>query len=158
MKHTALQVIFAEDWLPKVWIGGFVVTSMAALIIYFHPTFAVLGLSIFSVVLGIAILLGGLIAYLVSLVLGSCILPHVYRIRERLNGAPFEPGDVVEILKKPHRGRMAQIVAAGNPQYGASVRITDSGSDSEPLNIGWHSIRRLTHEAEHDSGLKGLQP
>jgi hypothetical protein len=156
MKSTAFQVIFAEDWLAKVWIGGFVVAAIAALITYLFPAFSVLGFSVSSVALVFAILFGGLIAYFVSLILGSCILPPVCRIRERLNGAPFETGDVVVILKKPHRGRMAWIDSSRNTQYGASVRFIDSGVDAESLNIAWHSIRRLT-QTEQDSGGNGGQ-
>jgi len=154
MKATPFQVVFAENWMAKVWKVGFVAATISASIIHFIPTFGVLGFSISSFVLVFVILVGGLIAYFASLIFGSCILPPVYRWRERINGAPFETGDVVEILKKPHRGRTARMVSPGNPQYGACVRLSDSGDGSATLNVEWHAIRRLS-KAEQDIGANG---
>ena len=142
MKRTTFQVIFAEDWLAKIWIGGIVTSVVLALGIFFLPTFAVLGVSIDSAGLILGILLIGVAAYCVSFPLGSCILPPIYRWREHLNGAPFEDGDEVEVLKRPNRGRRTQVVAAGTPQYGMSVSFPED--DSDPLNLAWHSVRKLT--------------
>jgi hypothetical protein len=145
MKPTVFQVLFAEDVLAKAWTGGFVVAAMTGLTIQSLPAFAVLGLSFHAVLLAAAILLGGVAAYFASLILGSCVLPPVYRMGERRNGAPFEAGDLVEVLKKPHRGRVARIVSAGNPQYGATVLFTEGGEHGEPLNLAWLTFRRLPH-------------
>ena len=148
MKTTALQIFFAEDWLGKAWIASFVLSAVTVMIVHLLPTFAILGISFSSVLLGFSILVGGAIAYLVSLIAGSCILPPFYRLRERLNGAPFMRGDTVEVLKKPHRGRIAQVDSPGDPQYGASMHFIDAGSDSKTVRFAWHSIRRLNEEAE----------
>ena len=148
MKTTALQIFFAEDWLAKTWISAFVLTAVTVMTAKLLPTFAILGISFSSVLLGLSILVGGAVAYLVSLIAGSCILPPFYRIRERLNGAPYKTGDIVEILKKPHRGRLAQVDSPGDPQYGASVHFIDAGPDSESTWFAWTSIRRLDEEAE----------
>lgn len=147
MKTTTLQIFFAEDWLAKTWIAAFVLSAVTVMIAKLLPTFAILGVSFSSVLLGLSIIAGGAIAYLVSLIAGSCILPPFYRIRERLNGAPYKKGDIVEVLKKPHRGRIAQVDSPGDPQYGASVHFIDTGCDSESSWFAWHSIRRLNEEA-----------
>ena len=67
---------------------------------------------------------------------------------ERLNGAPYKKGDIVEVLNKPHRGRIAKVDSPGDPQYGAFVHFIDAASDSESTWFAWHSIRRLNKEAE----------
>ncbi len=149
MKRTKLQVFFAEDWLGKIWIGGIVTGATIGLLIHFLPTFAIIGVSFSSVGLGVAILLSSAIAYLGSLVLGSCLLPPIYRMRERINGAPFEEGDYVEIMKKPHRGKTARIAAAGDSQYGAFLILADDVADSKPINIPWRAIRTV-FKAEPD--------
>jgi hypothetical protein len=76
------------------------------------------------------------------------VLPPFYRLRERLNGAPFKKGDTVEILKRPYRGRIARVDSPGDSQYGASVHFIDADSDSKSAWFGWHSMRRLKEEAE----------
>ena len=148
MKPTRLQVIFAEDWLARIWVGGIVLSATIAMAAFFTPTFAVLGVSIASAGLILVILLTAAIAYFVSLVLGSCLLPPLYRARERVNGAPFETGDTVEVLRKPHRGKTALVVSPGHPQYGIFVSLSGDLKDPKPLNLAWHSVRKLT-EAEH---------
>jgi hypothetical protein len=143
MKPSSLQIVFAEEWLAKIWIGGIVLVSMTILVIKLAPSFADLGFSLSSIWLALSILLVGIIAYLVSIILGSCLLPPIYRSRERINGAPFYSGDTIEVMKKPHRGRIAEVVSAGDSRYGALVTFTDEHKDSEPFNISWHSIRKI---------------
>jgi hypothetical protein len=141
MKTTALQIFFAEDYLGKAWIATFVVSAVTAMT-------GILGISFSSVLLGFSIFVAGAVAYLVSLIAGSCVLPPFYRLRERLNGAPFKKGDTVEILKRPYRGRIARVDSPGDSQYGASVHFIDADSDSKSAWFGWHSMRRLKEEAE----------
>jgi hypothetical protein len=150
MKTTALQIFFAEDYLSKAWIATFVLSAVTVMTAYLFPTFAILGISFSSVLLGFSIIVGGAVAYLVSLIAGSCVLPPFYRLRERLNGAPFKKGETVEILKKPYRGRIALVDSPGDSQYGASVHFIDADSNSESAWFGWHSMRRVNEEAEQD--------
>lgn len=158
MKTTALQIFFADDWLGKTWIAAFVVSAVSVMIAKLLPTFAILGISFSSVLLGLSVIVGAAVAYLVSLIAGSCILPPFYRIRERLNGAPYKKGDIVEVLKKPHRGRIAQVDSPCDPQYGASVHFIDAASDSESTWFAWYSIRRLNKEAEGASANEAPAP
>lgn len=144
MKPSRLQIVFAEDWLAKIWISGIVIATMTILVVKLAPSFALLGFSFSSMWLGLSILLVGIIAYLASLILGSCILPPIYRSRERINGAPFNEGDMVEVMKQPYRGRIAEVISAGDSQYGAFVRFSEAPKDSKPLIISWHSIRKTS--------------
>ncbi len=157
MKPGRLQTLFAEDWLAKLWIGGIVAGVTIGFILQLLSTFAILGISLSSLVLGVAILLLSVIAYLASLVLGSCLLPPIYRMRERINGAPFQAGDLVEIMRKPYRGLKGEIIGAGEPRYGAFIRLENVPDGSKPLNIPWHAIRKY-REAGAEAADADRQP
>jgi len=141
-------MIFAEDWLAKLWCGGVVAATMAYLVVWLFPTFEILGFSLSSALLVFSILIAGVAAYFASLILGCCVLPPIFRIRERINGAPFEAGDIVKVLKKPYRGKIGHIEVGGDPQYGAFLRLEGSENGIEPLNFPWHSIQRLSKNEE----------
>ncbi len=155
IKTSAFQIIFAEDWLAKLWCGGSVLATMAYLVVRLFPTFEMLGLSLSSAQLVFSILIAGVAAYFASLILGCYFLPPIYRIRERINGAPFQAGDIVKVLKKPHRGRIGRIVDGSNPQYGAFLLLEDSVNESEPLNIPWYSIQALSKNTKSEQAAHG---
>ena len=144
MKPTKHQILFAEDWLARVWISGVVISVTAGLLVRFLPLFKILGFSLHSVGLAVALVMGALVGYFGSLVLGSCFLPPIYRWREHVNGAPFHAGDLVEILSKPRRGKMARVRAAGDPFYGVLVTLVPSDPGSEEILLALHKVRKST--------------
>ena len=55
------------------------------------------------------IILAPVFACYTSLFVVWLFLGPLYRIRGRMNGAPFHPGDYVQVLVGPNRGRIFQI-------------------------------------------------
>ncbi len=151
MKPSPCQIFFADDWLQKTWIGSFVTFAMAYSTIHFLPTFHTLGFSIYSIVLAVVILIAGAIGFLASLILGCMILPRIYFERELMNGAPFQKGDLVVILQKKHRGRLAWVLSPGDPMYGASLKFVDANDSEKPISAPLHAFCRAPRGTETSS-------
>lgn len=152
MKPSILQRAVAGDWIAKSWIGGVVGGVVLGLVLSSLPLYAVLGFSFSSAGLTLAIVAFGFIAYFGSLILGSCLLPPLYRHVEKRNGAPFQKGDRVEILRKPNLGKTGVITQVGDPTFGTFLKLEDEPEEAEAINLPWYSVRILARAKEKDAG------
>jgi hypothetical protein len=109
MKPSRIQYFFAKNWPAKIWLGAFggVFTVGAARVVVPAIRSEHLGWGTISylVVIPSALVVGVLLGFLTAFP----VLYPLYSWRAKLNGAPFQRGDVVEILVGEHRGKRAQI-------------------------------------------------
>lgn len=148
MKPSVFQIAMANDWLTKIWVGGIVGVVIAGCIFYSLPIYLILGFSLSAVGLTLTIAAFGAIAYFTSIIAGCCLFPRLYRIVERANGAPFHEGHKVEIMRKPNCGRTGVIKNAGDSRFGVYVTVDSGNGGAETLNLPWHSIRSICHDAQ----------
>jgi hypothetical protein len=129
VKPTRAHYFYAQNWLARLWIviipALFVVLMAGAL----GPPPEISGLNAdakaYLFLLGISLLFGICVAAL----LGPFILGPLYHHRAELNGYPYRPGDFVEILVGPSRGRVARVVEVWD--WRGNLRI-DLGEVARP--------------------------
>lgn len=109
MKPTRIQYFYAQGWPLKIWLTLSPLVFGAVAVRTCEPSLATLKnwRLLFSLI-GI-FLIWAMLGFFVGLVLGSIILPPLYHYRAIRNGGPFKPGDVVQILVGPHRGRVVRV-------------------------------------------------
>jgi len=127
MRASRLHYFYAENWPLKLW---FVALPLLFVGISVHEG------SISHAVLedwrSLLWLTGYVVVWLLlglfsALLLGWFVLgPHLFS-RGIKNGAPFRSGDLVEILSKPYRGRVARVYSEWQS---GSVRV-DLGADAK---------------------------
>jgi hypothetical protein len=99
---SRLQHFFASEWLARVWLSTMLVPSV---ILYRHlvsPGDDIVG----RLWCGFG---SFLIVFIFYVFLGGEFLRFLYYLLERKNGGPFQPGDTVQILHGPHKGRIARV-------------------------------------------------
>ena len=129
MKISPLQYFFAENWLLKIWIAVFITVGIIILYTNYCEVYAV-DVSISAhLSFTVLLVLVTIISYLISLVVGSAILPPVFRYIEKINGSPFKNGDRVEILKGKRRGQIATIYDVWSERYQAGLDIGVEAKD-----------------------------
>jgi hypothetical protein len=106
---TRAHRFFARNWLPGIWMTAFPTLAVLLMASALAPAPELAGLGpdakAYILLIGIALALGLCIAAL----LGPFVLGPVYHWRAEVNGAPFQPGDRVEILVGANRGRVARV-------------------------------------------------
>jgi len=122
---TRTHRFFARNWLPRIWIVAF--PALAALLMASAlapaPDLAGLGpdAKAYLLLIGIALALGLCVAAL----LGPFVLGPIYHWRAEVNGAPFQPGDRVEILVGANRGRVARVAEVSDWRSSLRVEFTE---------------------------------
>jgi hypothetical protein len=105
---TRAQRFFARNWLPWIWIVSFLALAVLLMASALGPVPELAGFGpdakAYLLLIGIALLLG----YCVAALLGPFVLGPIYHWRAEVNGAPFQPGDRVEILVGANSGRVAR--------------------------------------------------
>jgi hypothetical protein len=121
MKPTRLHYFYAYNWPKWLWITLVPLACVALMAGALGPPPALLPPGAegkgYLLLLGLAWLLG----FTGGLLPGWFILGPIYFHRAQLNGAPFHPGDEVEILVGRCRGRVVRVLDAENWQ--GSVRV-----------------------------------
>jgi len=109
MKPTRIHYFYAQNWPAWIW---FAVAPLLGVLIMASalgapPDLTTLGAEakIYFFLLGLAWILG----YLAAGLLGWFLLGPIYHYRAELNGAPFQPGDRVQILVGRDRGRVVRV-------------------------------------------------
>jgi hypothetical protein len=129
---------FARNWLQWIWMLAF--PALAALLMASAlapvPELAGFGpdAKAYLLLIGIALALGLCFAAL----LGPFVLGPIYHWRAEVNGAPFQPGDRVEILVGANRGRVARVAEVWD--WRGSLRV----EFAEPVFRKERSIFALT--------------
>lgn len=122
---TRAQRFFAGNWLPRIWMAAF--PALAALLMAGAlgpaPELAGFGRDAraYLLLIGIALALGICVAAL----LGPFVLGPIYHWRAEVNGAPFQPGDRVEILVGANRGRVARVAEVWDWRGSLQVEFTE---------------------------------
>jgi len=165
MKPTRAQYFFARGrpvqfFFILFFVGGplcFAYTVAGLLAHVYEPlsdTWNLLRV-VFYVI--IAVLLG----FLLTLVAGSClagilwpILRPLYRARCARNGAPFQPGDHVQILVGRHKGRVVRVYGGWRDD---SVRVELSETEKEKLKDIFSAIQLLRESAEQNTSATDKQ-
>ena len=125
------------------WIFAFVITGMAIATRTLWWTFEALDSVLDWAIVATVIMLGGIIAFYLASIVGSIILPPIFRNREKVNGAPFVVGEELEILSKPRRGERAIVTEVWSDRY--AVRLRLSGPDDDPIEgvLDFSAVRRV---------------
>ena len=81
--------------------------------------------------------------------LGAFMLwPFVGIITGKLNGAPFHRGDLVRILRGPHRDRVAEVYKLWLERHQVRVRLNEKQKQDVTDVFGYHEVCR---ERNHPS-------
>lgn len=112
MTPSKVQYFLAQDWLAKVWMTIFPVLG-AGVAVYASEiaSSATTHLSSFFWLICLLIL-GAAIGWFGGILTGSVVLGPFYMAVARWNGAPFHPGEQVQILTGPYRDRILTVYAA----------------------------------------------
>lgn len=106
---TRLHYFYAQNWPAWIWftVAPLVPVLVVARALGTPPDLSAFGPEARSYLflLGVTWLLG----YLVSGLVGWFIFGPLYHYRAEVNGYPFRPGDRVEILVGPSRGRVVRV-------------------------------------------------
>ena len=122
---TRAHRFFAQNWLPRIWMAAF--PALAALLMASAlgpaPELAGFGrdAQAYLLLIGIALALG----FCVAALLGPFVLGPIYHWRAEVNGAPFQPGDRVEILVGANRGRVARVAEVWDGRASLQVEFTE---------------------------------
>jgi hypothetical protein len=106
---TRAHRFFAGNWLPRIWMAAFPALAVLLMASALGPAPELAGFGpdakAYLLLIGIALALG----FCVAALLGPFVLGPIYHWRAEVNGAPFQPGDRVEILVGATRGRVARV-------------------------------------------------
>lgn len=148
VRPTFRQRLLASDWVPFVFqlIGmlGFV-----ALVVWkIRPSIDSLSLLVDLVAFVFAVVVAGLVGWLMSFLPMWLLLGPVVYHQSLLNGGPFAPGDVVMILAGPHRGRISRVYGIG--QHGAlKVEIGEEDRRQYMDSFPAYQLLRVTQKQEN---------
>jgi len=109
MKPSFMQMFFAQHWPLKIWIAVIGVVSIIMAGRACEPSWSSFHDWRFLILFVSVIILAPVFACYTSLIIVWIFLGPLYRIRGRMNGAPFHPGDSVQVLVGPNRGRVFQV-------------------------------------------------
>jgi hypothetical protein len=108
MKPTRAQYFFAEGWPIRIffipWLAVpilFTYVTARTLAPIFSPLLHWWNLLRYTALILSALLLGALIALVLSSVLGWIVLLPIHYLRGRMNGGPFVEGDTVRVIAGP---------------------------------------------------------
>jgi hypothetical protein len=116
-KPTTLQRVFASRWVGRAWFATACGTCVYLVMREVLVRSADLWVLFYSVVL-LPIALG--LGFFGGVLSAAVIWPPLVTWRERINGGPFSEGDVVEVLRGPHAGRICQVYSQWQ---GKTVRL-----------------------------------
>jgi hypothetical protein len=144
MKPTRMHYFYAQNWPAWIW---FTVAPLLCVLIMANalgtpPHLYALGVEAKSYLflLGLAWLLG----YLVAGLLGWFIFGPVYHYRAELNGAPFQPGDRVQILVGRDRGRVVRVAEVWDWRGDLRVDLGDLAGRKRRTIFGFAQVIRAT--------------
>jgi hypothetical protein len=111
MKPSFMQLFFAQHWPAKFWLAVVAVVSVFLAGQACEPSLSSLRDWHFLILFAVVLVLAPIFACCTSVILIGIILGPIYRLRGRMNGAPFQVGDKVQILVGPNRGRVVPVDA-----------------------------------------------
>lgn len=154
MKPTRMQYFFAQDWPLKFWFVGVMVFAAIAAGCACQPSLALFKDWHFLVLFIFAILVAPVFAFFLSLPITWLIVGPFYYARAKLNGAPFQVGDHVQILAGPHRDKIGKIYSAWQ---GGTFRV-ELGSEAEKSYKDVFSETQLVRITKPDPVPANVQP
>lgn len=161
MKASRAHYFFAQEWPAKIWLAAFALLSA---VITASQCWGILGVSWASSLIFVGlVLLGALLGYFVGFLVGWPILGPIYYGRGLMNGEPFHPGEMVQILVGPHRDRIVQVMETYDHGYagGHLVRV-DLGTDEDNFFRSIQILRMEPHQSQGpataDSGQSQSPP
>lgn len=109
MKPTRIHYFYAQNWPARIlfWMFPMLCAVLMAIALGAPPNLHDFGADARSYLLLIG--LAWLIGYFVAPLLGWFILGPIYHHRAELNGAPFQAGDMVELLVGRERGQVVRV-------------------------------------------------
>ncbi len=128
MRPTRIHYFYAQNWPLKLWFCFAIL--LTTIIVLTLSDLTITALQNWRAVarLFAILVLGPLIGFFVGLLFSSLIVSPLYFSQLEKNGGPFQIGDQVEILVKPHRGRIVRVYALGQ---GYSVRVELGAAERE---------------------------
>ncbi len=131
MRPTRAQRLVARNlpgtlllWTGTIAISGCLALALLPFLLFEPGAWSILR---FAFMLIVAVPL----AFLVSLVAASIVIPPMYHWRGRLNGAPYAVGDHVRILAGSYLGRVVRVLHP-RPESDAVIVVLGE-QDGEPI-------------------------
>jgi len=140
-----MQIFFAEEWPTKLWMAGFIGAGVVTAFDILLPTFLTLDSLWMYGLFALSLVIIGAISYLVSIIAGGIMLPPIFNLRAKLNGAPFAVGDQVEILKQPRRGTLTSIYEVWTDRFEARLDLGPSAKEDYSDVYSLTAFRKATN-------------
>lgn len=146
MEPTRWQRFFASGWPEFLWVvGGALIGVVVGLnstefrpgILLEWPT---------NVWIGLVILLSAITGFYLAVFPGMLIILPLFLERNRINGAPFEVGDCVQIIRGKYAG-LITIVYSKWQGDGVRVDLGEEAKDSLEDIFGPSQLMRVTSES-----------
>jgi len=109
MKPTKVQYFCAQQWPTYAWLISFSLCGAGLAVYASDLASLILSQPAVSFWLACLVVLGAAIGWLCGGIAGAFILGPFYVAVGKLNGAPFQPGDQVQILAGPHRDHVFRV-------------------------------------------------
>ena len=128
MKPTRAQLFFASPWPGRIWFTAIPLIVATAVAVscagFIHPLSAWWDFARFGWFVLLALLLG----FFLAMFPGWLIIGPFSYGREVKNGGPFKVGDRVQILSRPHCGRVSRVYSTWQ---GNTLRVELSAREKE---------------------------
>lgn len=111
MSMSLIRYAFAHDWPLKIYLGACSGTCLALAILACRPSLEMFKDWQYVLVFIGATVISPVLGFYLALPCGFFVLGPLYWFQERRNGGPFKPGDRVQILAGPHKGKVTTVRA-----------------------------------------------
>ena len=145
MAPTRLQYIVAKDLPGRILSLLAVIAGVAVAIIAGKPSRQAFADWNYCLLFFLSVLIAPVLFFMLSVPLDLILFGSIYAKVERLNGAPFQVGERVRILRGPHRDRVARIYATWDSRR--QVRV-DLGIDSNLAVTDVFSYTQVSRETK----------
>jgi hypothetical protein len=108
---SPIRYAFAHDWPTKIYLAACSGTCLVLAILACRPSLELFKDWQYVLLFVVVVLVAPVFGFFISLPYAFLVLRPLYWVQERRNGGPFKPGDRVQILAGPHKGKVTTVRA-----------------------------------------------
>lgn len=154
MKPSRIQYFFAKDGPTKVYFWIAIVLGLWVALKLWQPGKDMLDDWVAMVCFAATLVLVPALAFYFSITVYAIFLLPFYLIRGRLNGAPYQVGDYVQILVGIYRDRVGEIYEVRNERAAVFVRgHLDDGSAFDKVFSNTQVCRVSRSQPDHKDAV-----
>jgi hypothetical protein len=150
-RPTRLQYFFAQLWPARIWFTAGPVLALVIAVRACEPSVVFFADWRRLLLFLVTAVLAPVIGFLAALPVWFLIFPPIYYIRGLANGAPFNEGDVVQILVGPHRGKITTVYSTFSRCEGRFVRVILGPQDEETSEDVFSPSQLLREDHDDDT-------